>query len=125
MQQDFSNGNAGGNTGSEDNSRAVEHVHNAEENRDALEAQARRTEATTPPEIRADTDRDRGGTTTGGTGRTAGGANLGNQGSEDPSQAAAHAHNAAENRDALEEQARRTEATTPPDQRAGNDPDRQ
>ena len=33
-----------------DTSRAEEHVRNAEENRDALEAQARRTEATTSGE---------------------------------------------------------------------------
>jgi hypothetical protein len=39
-----------GRTGSEDTSRAEEHVRNAEENRDALEAQARRTDATTGSE---------------------------------------------------------------------------
>jgi hypothetical protein len=39
------------NTGSEDNTENVEHVREAQENRDALADQARRTEATTPPEI--------------------------------------------------------------------------
>jgi hypothetical protein len=34
------------NQGGEDNSAAVEHVENAQENRDALAEQARRTEAT-------------------------------------------------------------------------------
>ena len=39
-----------GRTGSEDTSRAEEHVRNAEENRDALEAQKHRTDATTSDE---------------------------------------------------------------------------
>src|SRR3954468_15385017 len=39
-----------GRTASEDSSRAEEHVRNAEENRDALEAQSRRTESTTSGE---------------------------------------------------------------------------
>ena len=39
---------------SEDTSRAEEHVRNAEENRDALEAQNRRVEATAPEETRHD-----------------------------------------------------------------------
>jgi hypothetical protein len=37
--------------GSEDTTRAVENVRNAQENREALEAQARRVEATTPDDI--------------------------------------------------------------------------
>ena len=37
-------------TSSEDTSRAEQHVRNAEENREALEAQKRRTDATTSSE---------------------------------------------------------------------------
>jgi hypothetical protein len=37
--------------GGEDNSRAAENVRNVQENRDALEAQARRVDATTPDDI--------------------------------------------------------------------------
>jgi hypothetical protein len=50
MQQNL--GNGAPDQGSEDNTEATRHVRNAEENRDALEAQNRRTEATAPPEVR-------------------------------------------------------------------------
>ncbi|HEX5724188.1 MAG TPA: hypothetical protein VFX98_01910, partial [Longimicrobiaceae bacterium] len=68
---------------------------------------ARRTEATTPPEVRTES-------------RPAGAGDApvpAGEGSEDATRAAAHARQAEENRDALEEQARRTEATTPPELR--------
>jgi len=113
-----------GRSGSEDTSRAEEHVRNAEENRDALEAQNRRTEATTSGETDRpiegsrpahsgglDASGTRGGTDMGGrmdaasTGRT----------SEDTSEAEANVHEAERNRDALEAQNRRVERTTPPD----------
>ena len=86
-----------GGEGSEDTTRAVEHVQNVERNRDALEAQARRTDATTPAGVGEEAARGTPGT---------------QHASEDPTRAAEHAHAAAENRDALAEQARRTEATT-------------
>ena len=50
MQQNLGNGASG--QGSEDNTEATRHAQNAEENRDALEAANRRTEATAPPEVR-------------------------------------------------------------------------
>ncbi len=102
--------------GSEDASRAREHVRNAEENRDALAAQNRRVEATAPAEARSDVDAG----TRGGSGMSAAGigsAGSGNQGSEDTSAAREHAQNAAENRDALAAQARRVEATAPEETR--------
>jgi cell division septum initiation protein DivIVA len=40
-----------GRQASEDTSRAEEHVRNAEENRDALEAQHSRVESTTPSDV--------------------------------------------------------------------------
>ena len=101
------------NTGSEDTSRAEEHVRNAEENRDALEAQARRTDATTGSETDRPIDASRGMDAGGGT-RTDGGmtARAPGRTSEDTSEAEATVHAAARNRDALEAQHRRTEATT-------------
>ena len=101
-------------SGSEDTSRAEEHVRNAEENRDALEAQARRTEATTSGEtgrpvegIRpgASGTSARGGMSAEGAGRT----------SEDTSEAEANVREAERNREALEAQHSRVERTTPPD----------
>jgi hypothetical protein len=123
-RQDASTGRAG----SEDTSRAEEHVRNAEENRDALEAQSRRTEATTSGE----TDRpvegsraaqqggmDAAGTSTGGGSRTvtSEGMSAGGTGrtSEDTSEAEANVHEAERNRDALEAQHRRVERTAPDD----------
>ena len=116
--------------GSEDNREALEHVRNAEENRDALEAQARRTEATTPDDV---ADRPIQGSaatqgttgtsgTTGSQGMSAAGQGMSGtsgrtEGSEDPSEAREHVHNAEENRDALEAQNRRVEETAPPETR--------
>lgn len=92
---------------SEDPSEAREHVHNAEENRDALAAQARRTDATAPDSVdqpvRGMDAGDRTGSLTGGSG----------EGSEDASRARAHVSEAERNRDALEAQNRRVENTTP------------
>lgn len=105
------NGMRSADQGNEDASEAREHVRNVEENREALEAQSRRVEETAPPEL---TGTDRGGTGTGG--RTGGMSAAGtgqDQGSEDPSAAREHVRNAEENRDALEAQNRRVEATAP------------
>jgi cell division septum initiation protein DivIVA len=103
-----------GRTGSEDTSRAEEHVRNAEENRDALEAQARRTEATTGSETDQPVEGSRSMDTGGGT-LTSGGMTAGAPGrtSEDTSEAEANVREAERNRDALEAQARRVERTTP------------
>ncbi len=108
MQQNLGNGAPG--QGSEDTTEAVRHVQNAEENRDALEAQSRRTEATTDPAVREHPVRE-------GVQASSGGLGGGTLGTEDASRAAAHAESAAENRDALEAQNRRTEATAPPEVR--------
>ncbi|MFL5384880.1 MAG: hypothetical protein ACJ8GN_20365 [Longimicrobiaceae bacterium] len=101
------------NTGSEDTSRAEEHVRNAEENRDALEAQSRRTEATTGSETDRPIDASRmdggGGTLTSG-GMTASGPG---RTSEDTTEAEANVREAERNRDALEAQKRRVDSTTP------------
>ena len=98
MDQNSGTGAGNGTRGSEDNSEAVEHVRNVEENREALEAQSRRVEKSTPDRV-ADTpiqglDGPRGA-------------------SEDASRAASNAHSAEENRDALEAQNRRVESTAP------------
>ncbi len=87
------------NTGSEDTSDNVEHTREAAENRDALAAQARRMEATTPSSV----------STTGSSVPTE------VRGSEDNRENVEHVREAEENRDALAEQARRTEATAPPE----------
>ncbi|HEX8391932.1 MAG TPA: hypothetical protein VF665_06175 [Longimicrobium sp.] len=84
--------------GSEDNRQAVEHVHNVQENRDALQDQARRVQATAP-----DTDQPVEGL------RVAG------MGGEDNSQAAENVRRVQENTQALRDEARRVDATTPPD----------
>jgi len=108
-RNDWQNGST-----SEDTSRAEEHVRNAEENRDALEAQARRTDATTGSETDRPIDGSRamdagdgtltsGGMTAGAPGRT----------SEDTSEAEANVREAERNRDALEAQKRRVDSTTP------------
>jgi hypothetical protein len=93
--------------GSEDASEAREHVRNAEENRDALEAQGRRTEATTPSHLQSDSPAGggQGGMSAAGAGQ--------DQGSEDASEAREHVREAEENRDALEAQNRRVEETAP------------
>ncbi len=114
MDQNLGN-NRSADQGSEDASQAREHVHNAQENRDALEAQNRRVEATAPAEVRSDVDSG----TRGGSGMNAAGTGSGNgnQGSEDNSAALEHVRNAEENRDALAAQARRVEATAPEETR--------
>jgi hypothetical protein len=89
---------------SEDPSAAREHVRNAEENRDALEAQSQRTEATAPASV----DQPVRGIDPGGMGATGGG-----RASEDASAAQSHVEEAERNRDALEAQNRRVESTTP------------
>lgn len=82
----------------EDTTANREHVQNAEENRDALAAQAERTRATTP----AETDTPIGGANRSGSGGT---------GMDNTDAVRA----AAENRDALAEENRRVAATTPDD----------
>jgi len=116
MDQNLGNGRPA-DQGSEDASRAREHVRNAEENRDALAAQNRRVEATAPAEARSDVDAGtRAGSGMSATGiGTAGSGSQ--QGSEDASAAREHVQNAAENRDALAAQARRVEATAPEETR--------
>lgn len=113
-----------GRSGSEDTSRAEEHVRNAEENRDALEAQARRTEATTSGETDRPIEGSRaaqsGGLDATGTGGgTDGGGRMTADGpgrtSEDTSEAEANVREAERNRDALEAQHTRVERTTPAD----------
>ena len=90
--------------GTEDTTANREHVQNAEENRDALAAQAERTRATTP----AETDTPIGGANRSGSGGTSGSGTAGMDNTD-----AVRA--AAENRDALAEENRRVAATTPDD----------
>ncbi|HKP77371.1 MAG TPA: hypothetical protein VJT67_17710 [Longimicrobiaceae bacterium] len=111
--------------GSEDTSRAEEHSRNAEENRDALEAQSQRTDATAA----AGTDRPVEGytPTVGGTDTPrmdwsepgarrpidSGMHAVGDSGAlEDASDAQANVREAERNRDALEAQSDRVERTT-------------
>lgn len=84
--------------GSEDNRQAVEHVHNAQENRDALQEQARRVAATAP-----DTD------------QPVNGFHADGMGGEDTTRAEENVRRAQENTAALREESRRVDATTPPD----------
>ncbi len=119
MDQNSGTGGTRNNQGSEDTSQAREHVHAAEENRDALEAQNRRTEATTPDSV----DTPIGG---GGNGMNAAGGGQGGmsaagttRASEDASQAREHVRNAEENRDALAEGTRRIQASAPDDVDSG------
>ncbi|HYH79747.1 MAG TPA: hypothetical protein VEX86_08110 [Longimicrobium sp.] len=98
--------------GSDDSSRAREHVHAAEENRDALAAQNRQTESTAPRGVdmpSVDSGRTDGMDATGAS----------TQASEDPSRAREHVRAAEENRDALAEESRRVESSTPPDVSTG------
>lgn len=123
-------GSGGSGGGSEDAGAAREHVRNAEENRDALEAQSRRTEATAPGADRpiegsraahAGGPSTSGGRTSGGdrsdpgARRPDGGMSAGGAGgaSEDTSAAEANVREAERNRDALAAQNRRVESTTP------------
>lgn len=86
------------NVGSEDNSEAVEHVHNAQENRDALQDQARRVQASAP-----DTD------------QPVEGFQVEGMGGEDNAQANENLRHVQENTDALRDQARRVQASAPDD----------
>jgi hypothetical protein len=109
------------NQGNEDNSEAVAHVNQAQENRDALAEQNRRTEATAGDSANhpiqqtnangpgAGMDGGLHNTVNPGTGA---GLDAARHGSEDNSQAVANTSNAHENRDALAEQNRRTNETT-------------
>jgi hypothetical protein len=109
MDQNASGGRSSG-MGGEDASQAREHAHNAEENRDALAAQNRRVERTTPAPM-PDVDTTSGGMNAAPQGGRAADGN--DAASEDASAAREHAHNAEENRDALAAQHRRVEATAP------------
>ncbi|HEV7590551.1 MAG TPA: hypothetical protein VGO40_20755 [Longimicrobium sp.] len=109
-----------GRTASEDTSRAEEHLRNAEENRDALEAQNRRTEATTADETDRAIEGARPAQSVGSTPQaTDTGGRMSADGpgrsTEETSEAEANVHEAERNRDALEAQNRRVERTTPAD----------
>lgn len=91
--------------GSESNDRNVRAVQNAADNRDALAREARRVEATAPESTDHPVD---------GVDRTGDGAGT-MHASEDASEAREHVREAAENRDALAAEARRVDATTPPE----------
>ena len=111
---------AGRGFGSEDASEAREHVRAAEENRDALDAQSRRTEATAPDSVSTPIGAANGGLRTserldasaGASGMPATGSSPV---SEDASQAREPVRAAGENRDALADEHRRVESTTPPE----------
>ena len=94
--------------GTEDSSQAQRHAENAEQNRDALEAQSRRTDATAPSGVDQPIQ-----------GSEESGMSASTRASEDASRAAANVDDAERNRDALEAQNRRVEDTTPPDVRNG------
>ncbi|HEX8432172.1 MAG TPA: hypothetical protein VF625_12870 [Longimicrobium sp.] len=96
-----------GNQGGEDNSDAVAHVHNAQQNRDALAEENRRVEATAGNSADQPIRQQNEGANSGG-GSTARGT-----GSEDTSQARANVASAAENRDALAEESRRVQESAP------------
>lgn len=98
--------------GSDDPSTAREHVRAAEENRDALAAQHQRTGSSAAGGVgvpRVDSGR------TGGRGAV----EATSQGSDDPSTAREHVRAAEENRDALADENRRVENSTPPDAGTG------
>lgn len=121
------------NQGNEDTREAEVHTQHAQENRDALAEQNRRTEATAGDSANHPIgQQNAGGTNTGGLNATgSGNAGSGTSGlnatgggtagtgattgraSEDNSQAAANTSNAHDNMEALRDQNRRTEETTP------------
>ncbi|HLM67388.1 MAG TPA: hypothetical protein VK358_07670, partial [Longimicrobium sp.] len=118
------------NQGNEDTRAAEAHTQNAHDNLEALRDQNRRTEATAGDSANHPVgQQNSGGGIGAGNGMNAtgsgsgsgngmnatGGGTGGNTGtaSEDNTQAAANVSNAQDNRDALAEQARRTEETTP------------
>jgi hypothetical protein len=84
--------------GGEDTRNAEAHVRNAQENRDALQDQARRVDATAP-----DTD------------QPVEGFRVDGMGGEDASQANENLRNVQENTEALRDQARRVDASAPDD----------
>jgi hypothetical protein len=105
--------NFGSRTGSEDSSEAREHVRAAEENRDALAAQNRRTGVTATG---TDAPIGSGGVQhdpAGGGRDLMDGAGPG-RASDDASQARENVRAAEENRDALADEKRRVESTLPP-----------
>ena len=87
------------NQGSEDPREAREHVRNVQENREALEEQARRVEASAPDS----------------TDRPVEGLHVDGMGGEDTRFAAENQRNVRENLEALQDQSRRVDATTPDD----------
>jgi hypothetical protein len=109
--------------GNEDTRAAEAHTQNAHENLEALRDQNRRTEATAgdsanhPVGQQEIISNNGAGVTSNASGGTAstGARTAASTGtvSEDTSQAAANVSNAQDNRDALAEQNRRTEETTP------------
>lgn len=125
--------NTGANQGNEDTRAAEAHTQNAHENLEALRDQNRRTEATAGDSANHPVGQQNSGgvggsnatgsgqgtgngmNATGGGTTSTGARTAGNTGtaSEDNSQAAANVSNAQDNRDALAEQNRRTEETTP------------
>ncbi|HLL83516.1 MAG TPA: hypothetical protein VK420_12715 [Longimicrobium sp.] len=108
--------NNSANQGNEDTRAAEAHTQNAHENVEALRDQNRRTEATAGDSANHPVgQQNSGGSGTGGGTTSTGARTAGNTGtvSEDTSQASANVANAQDNRDALAEQNRRTEETTP------------
>ncbi len=122
------------NQGNEDTREAEVHSQHAQENRDALAEQNRRTEATAGDSANHPIgQQNAGGTSTGGGNTGTGGLNATGSGttgtgglnatgggtagtaraSEDNTQAAANTSNAHDNMEALRDQNRRTEETTP------------
>lgn len=116
------------NQGNEDTREAEVHTQHAQENRDALAEQNRRTEATAGDSANHPIgQQNAGGSNTGGMNATGRGGNTGTSGlnatgsgatgtgraSEDNTQAAANTSNAHDNMEALRDQNRRTEETTP------------
>jgi hypothetical protein len=115
------------NQGNEDTREAEVHSQHAQENRDALAEQNRRTEATASDSANHPIGQQNAGggntggtnatgsgsTGTGGMNATGGGTAGSGNASEDNTQAAANTSNAHDNMEALRDQNRRTEETTP------------
>ncbi|HYW10243.1 MAG TPA: hypothetical protein VE913_24980 [Longimicrobium sp.] len=96
-----------GNQGGEDNSNAVAHVHNAQQNRDALAEENRRVEASAGNSADQPVRQQNDG------GNSGGGMGARGTGSEDATQARANVESAAANRDALAEESRRIQESAP------------
>jgi len=110
--------NTGANQGNEDTRAAEAHTQNAHDNLEALRDQNRRTEATAGDSANHPVGQQNnvggGGNGMNAPGGISGGdVATGGTASEDNTQAAANVSNAQDNRDALAEQARRTEETAP------------